>query len=278
MPIPRYLPFMHGVYDVKAGISAFGKDFGNGERDSQVFQIDEQFEVYRRVKRLAKSSQHVLRDHLDLSTSMTISSWIQERFNKEHPDRAIITKPMELDPDGLSMFFQEDLAIMKLDKQGNNRLALLSVCMPSGWAPEDKVGKPFDVVHKPVPHIEPISARQDSIAQLMVNATRGEVRFAWTVMTDAGLNHHPRRDRLRPNPSPLPEHPVGEPLLRVERQVIWGFPECRAALFLIRTYLYAFESLKEAERSALAQAVAGMSEASLGYKNMDRQLILGRLA
>jgi len=150
--------------------------------------------------------------------------------------------------------------------------------MPSGWPPEEKIGKAFDAVHAPVPHIDPLSARQDSIAGLMVNATRGAVRFAWTVTTDAALNHHPLRDPSAAHPTPLPDHPAGEPLLRVERQVIWGFPERRASLFLIRTYLYPFRTLDRQTRAALADAVAGMSEASLMYKNMDRRLILERLA
>ncbi|MEO0475275.1 MAG: heme-dependent oxidative N-demethylase subunit alpha family protein [Planctomycetota bacterium] len=278
MALPRYYPFMHGVYDVKAGISALGKDFGNGERDSQVFQIDEQFEVYRRVKRLAKHSQHIFWDDLDPQTSMIIAGWIQERFNQEHPECAIITKPLELGFDALAMCLQEDFAVLKLDKQGNNRLAYLNVCMPSGWAPEEKIGKPFDAVHAPVPHIDPINTKQHAIAKLMVNATHGAQRFAWTITDDAALNHHPQRDRSLEHPTPLPDHPAGEPLLRVERQVIWGFPEQRASLFLIRTYLYQFDTLKPPVRAALAKAVAGMSDASLVYKNMDRARILERLA
>lgn len=278
MALPQYFPFMHGVYDVKAGINALGRDMGNGELDQKVFQIDEQFEIYHRVKRRAKNSQHILQDDLDLSTSMAIESWIQERFNQEHTSRSIIAKPFDLGLDGLAMCLQEDFAVLKLDNVGNNRLAYLNVCMPSGWAPEEKIGKPFHAVHAPVPHIEPINARQHSIAKLMVNATRGAVRFAWTITDDAALNHHPKRDRSIEHPTPLPDHPKGEPLLRVERQVIWGFPEHQSALFTIRTYLYPFESLMPEVRAALARAVAGMSQESLVYKNMDRALILDRLA
>lgn len=278
MAQPRYFPFMHGVYDVKAGIAALGRDHGNGPVDAQVFQIDEQFDVYRRVKRRAKNSQCLFRDNFDLNTRMAIECWVTQRLSQEYPGRLNALRPFELGLDGLSMFIQEDIAVLQLDKQGGNRLSFLHVCMPSGWAPEEKIGKPFDQVHAPVPHIEPISAKQDSIARLMVNATRGAVRFAWTVTDDAALNHHPKRDRSVAHPTPLPDHPAGEPLLRVERQVIWGFPDERAALFLIRTYLYPFAGLDTPVRSALAKAVAGMSEASCVYKNMDRDLILQRLA
>lgn len=278
MALPKYFPFMHGVYYVKAGISALSKDHGNGAIDGQVFQIDEQFDAYRRVKRRAKNSQCLFRDNFDVNTRMAIECWATQRLSQEYPGRLNALRPFELGLDGLSMFIQEDIAVLQLDKRGGNRLSFLHVCMPSGWAPEEKIGRPFDEVHAPVPHIEPLSAKQDSIARLMVNATKGAVRFAWTITDDPALNHHPHRDRSIDHPTPLPDHPAGEPLLRVERQVIWGFPKRRAALFLIRTYLYPFESLASPVRSALSLAVSGMSDASLRYKNMDRGLILERLA
>ncbi len=36
----HYYPFAIGRYEVKAGLSRFGKDFGNGKRDQQLFQRD----------------------------------------------------------------------------------------------------------------------------------------------------------------------------------------------------------------------------------------------
>lgn len=278
MALPNYFPFMHGVYDVKAGITSLGKGQGNGPIDAQVFQIDEQFEVYQAAKNEAVKhpERHILRDGLDTTTSLAIEGWIMDQLNQVYPGH-FKGRPFDVGLDRLAMQLQEDFAVLQLDKQSGNRLAYLNVCMPSGWAPEDKIGRPFDQVHTPVPHIDPISAKQDSIAKLMVNATKGAVRFAWTITDDAALNHHPKRDRAAAHPTPLPDHPDGEPLLRVERQVIWGFPDLQAALFTIRTYLYPFESLQLPVRDALAQAVSGMSEASLSYKNMDRGLILDRL-
>lgn len=279
MDLPRYFPFMHGVYDVKAGVSALGKDFGNGEYDSRVFQIDEQFAVYLDAKcqAAANAGQHVLRGDLDTAAAIAVEGWIMDRLNAEHPGQ-FTARPFDGGLDGMAMFIQEDMAVLVIDDDGSNRLAYLNVAMPSGWAPEEKIGRPFDAVHAPVPHIDALNSRQDAIAKMMVNATRGAVRFAWTITDDAALNHHPGRDRSIDHPTPLPDHPGGEPLLRVERQVIWGFPDVSAALFLIRTYLYSFETLDGATRSALASAVSGMSGASLAYKNMDRAEILARLA
>lgn len=281
MAIPRYFPFMHGMYDVKAGISALGRDFGHGALDRQVFQRDEQFTAYRAAKLAAadKHEQHILRDGLATRIEQAIAHWMTKRLRLEDPARGagLPAEPQRLNE--LALQVQEDLAVLVLDEQGRNRLAYLNVAMPSGWAPEEKIGKPFSAVHAPVPHIEAINAKQDSIARLMVNATRGAVRFAWTITPDAALNHHPLREQnpATPAPSPLPDHRPGEPLLRVERQVIWGFPEHQAALFTIRTYLYPLEALDPTTRAALASAVDGMSDASLRYKNMDRDRIRARL-
>lgn len=279
MSLPRYFPFMHGVYDVKAGISALGKDFGNGVLDRRVFQLDEQFDLYLSAKRHAAShaGEYVLRDGLSDEAERAVAGWMAGRLAAEYPGCGVVSAGDWGSLDAVSMMIQSDMAVLEIDGLGHNRLSYLNVAMPSGWSPREKIGKSFDAVHAPVPHIDSVSAKQDSIAKLMVNATRGAVRFAWTVTTDASLNHHPGRDLSHAHASPLADHPSGEPLLRVERQVIWGFPEHRAALFLIRTYLYAFEWLEPAVRRALAQAVSGMSEASLSYKNMDRGRIVDRL-
>lgn len=270
-----YFPFLHGVYDVKAGISRLGKNHGNGQADTRVFQIDRQIDVYRQAKRYAQTrpDQHVLCDHFPAGAAEAIAQWMIERLDFEYPGVVSQTeRPSGLDE--LSSLIQEDFAVLVLNDDGSNRLAYLNVAMPSGWAPEQKIGRPFDAVHDPVPHIESINRKQDSIAQLMVNATRGAVRFAWTITDDAALNHHPHRDRSFAHPTPRPDHQPGQPLLRVERQVIWGFPEHRASLFLIRTYLYDFSSIGTTACRALSRAVSGMSDASLSYKSMDRALIL----
>jgi len=298
MPQPHYFPFMHGVYDVKAGITSLSRDCGNGKIDGQVFQFDHHADEYRACKRAAleNPTQHILRDGLSAATEQTIAQWIAERLCTEHPERFIMESGDALrcvgtdervplncaSPlDALAMQVQEDLAVLEVDGQGGNRLSYLHVAMPSGWAPEEKIGRPFDAVHRPVPHIDTIIAKQDQIARLMVNATRGAVRFAWTITTDAALNHHPKRDAPGEDghgTASLVGHTPGQPLLRVERQVIWGFPKHNASLFTIRTYRYSFNDLDKPTRAALAKAVTGMSEASLQYKSMDCKQILTHLA
>lgn len=300
MPQPRYFPFLHGVYDVKAGIESLGRDHGNGDADGRAFQLDAHFPVYRACKLAAtrQPARHILRDGLPPATERAVALWVADRLVAEHPGQfvfeggnteagclrcsltsgAIDLAAEDAPLDALALQVQCDWAVLELGEDGSNRVSYLHVAMPSGWPPEAKIGQPFDAIHRPVPHIEAINAKQAQIAKLMVNATRGAVRFAWTVTTDAALDHHPMRDADAPATTPLADHPAGDPLLRVERQVIWGFPKHRASLFTIRTYLYPLADLDAPARGALAAAVAGMSEASLRYKNMDRPAILAWLA
>ncbi|MFI4862499.1 MAG: heme-dependent oxidative N-demethylase subunit alpha family protein [Phycisphaerales bacterium JB063] len=288
MTQPRYFPFLHGVYDVKAGITALGRDQGNGDADGRVFQLDGRFEMYRDAKRAAQEhpDRHLLRDGLLPGAEYTIARWVVDRLVAEYPSKFAMRRGAlhctltgdvidcgrgALSLDALAMQVQSDWAVLQLEgdeASPGNRISYLHVSMPSGWRPEEKIGRPFDAVHQPVPHIEPINAKQHAIAKLMVHATRGAVRFAWTVTQDPALNHHPLARKAS----------AGDPLLRVERQVIWGFPEHRASLFTIRTYLYTRDDLDERARQALASAVGGMSDASLRYKSMDRAAILAWLA
>ena len=300
---PRYFPFLHGVYDVKAGIMSLARDHGNGAVDGRVFQFDDCFEGYRQSKldAVRHADRHVLRYGLLKGAEVALAQWVADRLVAEHPAYfswcdeksprgglrcARTNEVVELGNaphplDALALQVQCDWAVLQMDDEGRNRLSLLHVTMPSGWCPEEKIGQPFDAVHTPVPHIEPISAKQDSVAKLMVNATRGAVRFAWTITTDPALNHHPLAvadgDVSARASADLPGYVPGDPLLRVERQVIWGFPKHRAALFTIRTYRYTLADLDAATRSALSAAVAGMSDASLRYKNMDPRAILAWL-
>jgi hypothetical protein len=54
----------------------------------------------------------------------------------------------------------------------------------------------------------------------------------------------------------------------VERQLTVPFPDVSASLFLIRTYLYPFDSLDEPERRVLRSAIDGMSPALRRYKGL----------
>ena len=53
----RYFPLESGRYEVKPGLFKFGTDFGNGDADRQVFQIDDEFPRYQAAKMAARQER-----------------------------------------------------------------------------------------------------------------------------------------------------------------------------------------------------------------------------
>jgi hypothetical protein len=297
-----YFPPASGRYEVAPGLSRFGKDFGNGQRDSQVFQFDADFPRYRAAKlagRREHFARHVVAAGLDARVAARVVSFITQRLAAEHPslftwrpagDHASLHNtltgetlaldresrllapqpPGQASPpyadafDALASQVQEDLAIIARDGRGH-RLAAAHVCFPSGWAPEAMVGQNFAGLHHAVPGMEAMNARAGDFANLMVNASEGLVRFAWSVSFDNRLNHHPALPRTTFNPA----RPAA--WLRVERQTIWGFPDVDAALFTIRTYLYdcAVIAAEASMGPKLIAALQSMSRESLAYKGLS---------
>ena len=99
------------------------------------------------------------------------------------------------------------------------------------------------------------------------------VRFVWTVRADDALDHHPDHGDRRPWTSTSPGY------LRVERQLTWPFPDHRASLFVIRTYVQPFAALTAPEKETLRQAVECMPLAFKAYKGIpeDAALVLRAL-
>ncbi|MDF2629137.1 MAG: hypothetical protein K0R39_2968 [Symbiobacteriaceae bacterium] len=162
----------------------------------------------------------------------------------------------------LGLSAQEDLAIVS-GPAGS--IEWLHVCLPSGWAPAEKIGLPFGAVHQPVAHSEPLVAAQERIIRAMIDAGPF-VRYVWGIHRDPELCHNPRLHRS----APWSQTPAEQAHFRVERQTTRGFPTLNRALFTIR---YWVEPLLETaadpwRRDRLAAALAGMDETELSYKGL----------
>jgi hypothetical protein len=303
-----YFPLTNGRYEVKPGLVRFGTDFGNQESDQQVFQIDEQFAHYRQVKQLARKerlSKYFQTSNFSKELERTIAQFITNRLTQEYPQwfqlkqqsndlilqsqltqeilrfnqefelQRVETQKESIDYistlDALANQVQEDLTIV-CRAQERHWVSAIHLCFPNHWSAEEKVGREFARVHEPVAGMEALNRRGDAIVHTMI--TRPPmIRFAWGLSTDTRLNHHPEPPL---NISMLewtgrdfnPTEP--QLYLRVERQVIWGFPEVDAALFTIRTYFHDCQMLKRdaAYRSQLIAAIRSMSPQSLVYKGL----------
>jgi dimethylamine monooxygenase subunit A len=280
-----YFPLEHGRYQVKPGLRPFGTDFGNGQADQQVFQLDRQFAHYRQMKELARAehfSWYYQTHQYSTEVATAIAQLIIHRLIQEHPQifqlhqassnqitfhSHLTGETLELDAryqlrqvypvasmqtpygsalDALAMQVQEDLAVVS--RVGDRHwVSAIHLCFPNHWAAEEKIGRNFATVHGPVAGMESMNRRGAALVHTMITR-RPAVRFAWGLSTDTHLNHHPKSP-----PGISGDRDSGRQFdpdnpclfLRIERQVVWGLPAVDAALFTIRTYFQDCQGLKQ---------------------------------
>jgi len=176
--------------------------------------------------------------------------------------------------------FEEDFALLE---GAGGTLPWLCVCVPSHWAPEDKLGLSFADVHAPVADNRLLLAAGAQLVQLVTAGERFE-RFVWTVSPSGRFDQHPRRHPRAPWPqTDDPQAFARQCFLRAERQTFFPMEEAPGqAVFTIRVMLQplaeAVTSPQDAQR--LHAALASMSEAVLAYKNLApaRERLLAWLA
>ena len=167
----------------------------------------------------------------------------------------------------LSLAFAEDFAILD---GATGRIPWLAVCLPSNWAPEEKVGRPFAEVHAPVADNAGLIAAASHLTRLVTGDERWE-RFVWTVTDDPRLHRHPRR---APTPSwPLDaaaERLASQAFFRTERQTFLPLPALRQAVFTIHVEVRPLaEVIDSAGRARqVRDALASMSPAVLAYRGL----------
>lgn len=313
-----YFPLHKGRYEVTPGLHALGTDFGNGHDDTLIFQIDANFSHYHQEKisaRKERLDKYYCVQALAPTIQSHITRFIIYQLCQEHPkffhylrqdnhhhlscqltgDRLIFDRYFKLlssqpdnngyrdSLDGLAMQLQEDFALLEITDAGDDRISALHLCFPNHWAAEEKIGQSFLNSHLPVPGMTKISRHVVPLLTSLLN--RGPyVRFAWGLASDNRLNHNPIAPKDIDADQWQGRHfdPANPELyLRVERQVIQGFPAINTLLFTIRTYFYDVATLKQSKQQcqALRAALQSMSAETLHYKGLTQSLplILGWL-
>jgi hypothetical protein len=282
-------------------------DFGNGAHDARIFQLDTTFAEFRASKlacRADRLSKYYQVDRYPDEVATAVAAFVARRLAEEHPgyfhfetaadggstldcaltgDRLRFDSAMRLLPgsayesalDALAMQVCEDLNVLALTPEGDNRLCAMHVCSPSTWRPEEKIGKDFFGIHSPVPKSEALLKAAKGIANAMV--FKGPyVRFNWGLTMNPQVNHYPDPppgvSRVAWRGEPLSSlRPESVPYMWVERQVVWGLPEARASLFTIRV---SFNDLREVRdhpvrRGQLVATLQSMGPELLEYKGFD---------
>jgi hypothetical protein len=308
-PPARYFPLEKGVYEVGPGLSALGRDFGNGVLDSAVFQFDSAFGRFRQNKlqcREERFSKYVCTDSaFGSGLERRVCGWIAQRLVQESPalfswqpsarggrvllcsltgDRLEFSEEGELVSagpyrsawDALACQVEEDLAVVTGGEGADlDRLVALHLCAPGHWAAEEKIGKNFRAVHAPVGGVEKMNRSAPQLVRAMIE--KGPyVRFVWGFATDERLNHHPEpppgEDPVRWHGRKFDQsHPEAPFSLRVERQTLFGFPKWNAALFTIRVSFVSGSEIRNDSRmrSLMISSLKSMLPEHRAYKGLD---------
>jgi hypothetical protein len=151
----------------------------------------------------------------------------------------------------LGRMVQEDFCLMQASPQGY-RLTAAVLCFPTHWRLADKLGRPLDVIHTPVPGFEARLARPVDRFFAALQAERPVWRVNWSIVDTPALFRPPELRRKRRTVDP---ERAGEQLwLRVERQTLRRLAGCGAVVFGIRNYI---QPLAEATAAPeVAQALA----------------------
>lgn len=168
----------------------------------------------------------------------------------------------------LELAFEEDFALLD---GASTTLPWLCVCVPSHWAPEEKLGQPFTAVHAPVADNQRLLAAASHLLQLATGGERWE-RSVWTLSPSGRHDQHPvRQPRAAWPATPDPQAFAQQCFLRSERQTFFPLQGGSGqAVFTIRVMLQPLAAAVQtrAEAQRLHDALASMSEAVLAYKNL----------
>jgi dimethylamine monooxygenase subunit A len=163
----------------------------------------------------------------------------------------------------LSLAFAEDFAVV----DGRDAtIPWLAVCLPSHWAPEDKVGQHFAAVHAPVADNTLLVKASQSLTRLVCGEDRWE-RFVWNITDSPRLHAHPARvGHLR-----WAGTAVQQAWWRTERQTFIALPAHQQAVFTIHVEVQPLlAALTTPQRAqALHDAVASMSDEVLRYRGLQ---------
>ncbi|TFZ00460.1 DUF3445 domain-containing protein [Ramlibacter henchirensis] len=172
------------------------------------------------------------------------------------------------DPQRLELSFEEDFAVLDGD---TGTLPWLCVCVPSHWAPEDKLGLPFPAVHAPVADGATLVAAASHLVRLATSGERWE-RHVWTVSPSPRHDQHPRRHARAPWPAAQDDEAFARSCwFRAERQTFLPVGRgTRQAVFTIRVMLAPLAAVVDdaAKAARLHASLASMTPAVLEYKGL----------
>jgi len=167
----------------------------------------------------------------------------------------------------LCLAFAEDFAIVD---GSNATIPWIAACLPSHWAPEQKVGRHFAEVHGPVADNALLVRAGEHLTRMVCSAERWE-RFVWNVTRQPRLNAHPSLvDHTPWAADAFADAATPRAWWRTERQTFIPLPDIKQAVFTIGVESQPLAGgIATPDKAAkLHAAIASMSDAVLAYRSL----------
>ena len=166
----------------------------------------------------------------------------------------------------LGEFWEPDFLLLKKDTDFTIRLYGGCLCAPSSWRLDEKLGRPIEFIHDPVPGLNANigAAINKFLAALKPGAA--SLRHNWGLSRSPELNQHPDRKLPRLDGTISAD----EVWLRVEHQALIALPKSGGILFGIRVVNYPLNEVKANQMASvrLCRALETMPEEMARYKNL----------
>lgn len=161
---------------------------------------------------------------------------------------------------------QEDLCVLE-PRDGTWMLTAGSVCFPTRWSLEEKIGATLRVIHDPVPgYAGDLAARVDRFFDRMTLGSSA-ARLNWSLVDDPSRRLEPHVRQAATDPP----RDVGRDLhLRIERQTLRRLADHDAVVFGIRIHGWPLaEVIRALPGEHLATALDTMPLDIAEYKDLD---------
>ena len=166
--------------------------------------------------------------------------------------------------EALTSQVQEDVVIQHIDPEQQSDFAIAVSLCSSGFTADWGIGLSFFEFHEDVVGFERQNAHSERLVSTSIN--KGPfVRFAWGITFEPRLNLHcdPPDGILAEDWRDATFDPNSPRVfVRVERQVIFGFPDVNAFMFSMRPYHYDVVDMTSNQRETLISALRNLKSES----------------
>jgi hypothetical protein len=164
-----------------------------------------------------------------------------------------------------SLWVPEDFCLLE-KKEDDYVMTAASVCSPSNWILQEKIGQTVDFIHGPVPDYASVLSQRVNRFLEGIHSGRIMQRYNWSIQAGNELFW---RDELNPTPDVV-NSTTPNLYWRIERQTFTRLPTSGAIVFGIRIFLHSFDSLRHIDgfEQSIEQLLTQLPAAQKRYKGL----------